>query len=74
MRKPEVRTKDDKTSDEDKKDSEEEYWTNYAEQTVVSTIEFIQNPMVRDLFIDEVKKKDFGTQASTRHDHTPHQL
>ena len=48
--------KDDKKSDEDKKYSEQEYWKNYAEQTVVSTIEFIQNPMVRDRFIDEVKK------------------
>ena len=46
-------------NDEDKKDSLEDYWKNYAEQTVGSTIEFIQNPMVRDLFIDEVKKKRF---------------
>ena len=48
---------DDQKSDEDKKDTEEDYWKHYAEQTVLSTIELIQNPMVRDLLIAEVKEK-----------------
>ena len=51
--------KDDKKSDEDKKDSLEDYWKHYAEQTVLSTIELILNPMVRDLLIAEVKEKRF---------------
>ena len=66
--------KDDKKSDEDKKDSLEDYWTKHAEQTVVSTIKSIQNSVVRDLSLLKWRKKDFGTQASTRHDHIPHQL
>ena len=60
MRKPQARTKKmTKKSDEDKKDTEEDYWKHYAEQTVLSTIELILNPMVRDLLIAEVKEKRF---------------